>query len=176
MTGFRPPDGLVFGFHASTKGFGWVAFEAPFQPFDWGLIEARGDKNRICLRRLGLHLDRLQPETLVMEVYRNGATRRSSRVVRLCDAVQDMAAERGIEVRLYGRADIQAAFAGVQARNRRDIAEAVARHIEAFRHRLPPHRRRPWDTEDTRAALFAAAAVVLTHFHGGQATTAAGAP
>ncbi len=166
-TGFRPPAGLVFGFHPSSRGFGWVAFEAPFQPFDWGLREGGLDKNRYCLKRLEALLDRLKPDVLVMEAYESGVTRRSARIHRLCEAVRDAADGRGIEVMSYTRADIQRAFAGVKAHSRRDIAEAVAKHIDAFRHRLPRHRRRPWETEDSRSALFAAAAVALTYFSGG---------
>jgi hypothetical protein len=46
---------------------------------------------------------------------------------------------------------------------RQEVAEAVARHLEPFQQHLPK-RRRPWDGEDERMALFSAAAVLLTHF------------
>ena len=74
-----------------------------------------------------------------------------------------LAADRGVEVAIYARGEVQACFASVGARTRREIAEAVVRHIDAFRHRLP-NKRRPWEGEDRRMAIFAAAALVLTHY------------
>lgn len=152
----------VFGFYPTSRGFGWVLFEGPYTPIDWGLVSAGDDKNASCLRRLERLLDRFAPETLVLEASDRATTRRARRIADLCTAVRRAADDRGIETVVYSRADIRAAFAEVEARTRREIAEAVARHCEAFRHRLPKPRR-PWESEDARGALFAAAAVVLTH-------------
>ena len=152
----------VLGFHPTSRGFGWVLFEGPFTPIDWGLVSAGADKNASCLRRLERLLDRFAPETLVLEAYDRATTRRARRIADLCVAVRRAADDRGAETAVYSRADIREAFAEVEARTRREIAEAVARHLEAFRHRLPKPRR-PWESEDARGALFAAAAVILTH-------------
>jgi hypothetical protein len=160
------PGERVLGFHPTSRGFGWVLFEGPYTPIDWGLVSAGADKNASCLRRLNRLLDRLAPEALVLEAYDGETTRRARRIAELCVSVQRAADERGIETFLYSRADIREAFAEVRARTRRQIAEAVARHFEAFRHRLP-RPRRPWDSEDPAEALFAAAAVVLTHHRQG---------
>lgn len=161
MTG-RQLSGLVMGFHPTARGFGWVVFEGPFTPLDWGLVAARKDKNTVSLRRLEGLLDRFCPEVLVLEAYDRQTTRRAQRIAQLCEKVRFATDSRGIETAVYSRGEICAAFAEVRAATRRQIAEAVARHVDAFRHRLPPPRR-PWESEDSRAALFAAAAVVLTH-------------
>tara|TARA_R110002051_G_scaffold154470_3_gene226624 strand:+ start:840 stop:1340 length:501 start_codon:yes stop_codon:yes gene_type:complete len=162
MSGFEPGSARVLGLHPTTRGFGWVVFEGVFKPVDWGLVSARGDKNAVCLRRLKRLLDRFEPEVLVLEAFDPDTTRRARRIARLCGAMLQIADDRGVESIIYCRADIRAAFAAVKATTRRQIAEAVARHLEPFRHRLPPPRR-PWESEDAREALFAAAAVVLTH-------------
>lgn len=165
MTALRTPDGLVLGFHPTSRGFGWVAFEGPFQPFDWGLIYARGDKNAACLNRLEVILDRLKPEVLVLEEFDRRTTRRANRIARLTTSVAAAASMRGVQVVSHTLADIRAAFAETGATSRREIIETVAGHVDAFRHRLPPPRR-PWESEDRRSSLFAAAALVLTHFRG----------
>ncbi|HYC99579.1 hypothetical protein [Brevundimonas sp.] len=152
----------VLGFHPTARGFGWVLFEGPFIPIDWGLVSAGVDKNASCLRRLERLLDRFAPEALVLEAHDRHTTRRARRIADLCAAVMGAADARGVETAIYSRAEVREAFAEVQARTRREIAEAVARHLEAFRHRLPKPRR-PWESEDARGALFAAAAVVITH-------------
>lgn len=156
----------VLGFHPTSRGFGWVLFEGPFAPVDWGLVSAGADKNGSCLRRLERLLDRFAPEALVLEAYDRSSTRRARRIADLCGAVRRAADDRGVETAVYSRADIREAFAEVGARTRREIAEAVARHCEAFRHRLPKPRR-PWESEDARGALFAAAALVITHQRSG---------
>lgn len=156
----------VLGFHPTSRGFGWVLFEGPFAPVDWGLVSAGADKNASCLRRLARLLDRFAPAALVLEAYDRAVTRRAGRIADLCRAVERAADDRGVETAVYSRAEIRDAFSEVGARTRREIAEAVARHFEAFRHRLP-RPRRPWESEDARSALFAAAAVVLAHYRQG---------
>ena len=163
MTSLRVPEGLVLGFHPTSRGFGWVAFESPFQPFDWGLIYARGDKNAACLARLEAILDRLEPEVLVLEEFDRRTTRRANRIASLTTSVAAAATMRSIQVATYTLGDIRSAFAETGATSRRAIIETVACHVDAFRHRLPPPRK-PWESEDRRSALFAAAALVLTHF------------
>ncbi|HYC74676.1 hypothetical protein [Brevundimonas sp.] len=156
----------VLAFHPTSRGFGWVLFEGPFAPVDWGLVSVGADKNASCLRRLERLLDRSAPETLVLEAYDRATTRRALRIADLCRAVRRAADHRGVETAVYSRAEVREAFSEVKARTRREIAEAVARHCEAFRHRLPK-RRRPWESEDARGALFAAAAVGLAHYRQG---------
>jgi Holliday junction resolvasome RuvABC endonuclease subunit len=159
----RPEAGRVLAFHPSARGFGWALIETPFLPIDWGLASARGDKNALCLKRLDQLLRRFKPEVLVLEAYERHLSRRGRRITLLGAAVRALADERGVEVLVYTRAEVREAFAEVKARTREEIAAAVARHLDVFRHRLPPPRR-PWESEDARGALFAAAALALTHF------------
>lgn len=154
------------GIHPTSRGFGWVVFEDGLRPVDWGLAAAQGDKNAVCLRRLERLLDRFRPEVLVLEASDPQRSRRARRIAQLCAAVTGAADARGVETAVYSRADVRAAFTEVRAVTRRQIAEAVARHMEAFRHRLPKPRR-PWESEDAGGALFAAAAVVTTHVRQG---------
>lgn len=159
----KPRSALTFALHATSRGFGYVVFEGPFTPHDWGTVIARGDKNAVCLRKLDLMLERFTPEALLLEATGKGSSFRSERIARLYQAVATMAASRGINVHVYPLGDVKACFASVGARTRQEIAEAVARHIDAFGHRLPKARK-PWQSEDRRMALFCAAALVLTHY------------
>lgn len=157
------PAHITLAIFPDRKGFGWVAFTGPFAVFDWGLAVARRDKNAVCLAKIEVLLERLTPETLVLEAYERPSAARADRLTRLCRAVSALAADRGAEVAVYTRADIAACFLDVGARTRDEIALAVVRHVDAFRHRLPK-RRKPWQAEDARMALFSAAALVLTHY------------
>lgn len=162
---------LTFALHATSRGFGYVIFEGPFSPHDWGNVMAKGKnetggKNVVCLRKLKILLDRFQPHALLLEDYSKGSSVRSERIRRLYTSMVAMAGERAIEVVIYSKADIAACFRSLGAITRQEIAEAVGRHIEAFWPRMP-NPRRPWQSEDPRLAIFNAAALVLTHFQFG---------
>lgn len=154
---------LVFAVHATSRGFGYVLFEGPFSPYDWGTVGAKGDKNAVCLRKLERLLDQHAPATLLLEACGNDSWVRSHRIERLYKALSAVAVTRCIEVLMYTRRDIQACFSSVGARTRQEIAEAVGRHVDAFHHRTPAPRK-AWQNEDGRMALFSAAALALTHF------------
>lgn len=157
---------LTLGIHPTARGFGWVAFEGPFAPYDWGVMGAKGDKNAECLKKIVALVERFAPEVLVLEACSSLRSARSSRIGRLCKAIMSYAADRGVEVAVYTRNDVRACFASVGARTRYEIAEAVSRHVEALRDRLP-RQKKPWETEDRRYSIFAAAALVLTHYQRG---------
>jgi len=165
----KPRTALTFALHATSRGFGYVVFEGPFTPHDWGIVTARGDKNATCLRKIDAMLDQFMPESLLLEAFGKHSSLRSDRITRLYQAIASMAASRGINVSIYSFGDVKACFASVGARTRQEIAEAVGRSIDALGHRLPMARK-PWQSEDRRMALFCAAALVLTHFQLGAAT------
>ena len=49
---------------------GWVVFEGPFAPYDWGLCEPSRKKNAKCLQRVERLIERFRPHTLVLEASR----------------------------------------------------------------------------------------------------------
>jgi hypothetical protein len=106
----------------------------------------------------------LSPETLLFEAFDRGDE--LTRPMRLSRAMAARAAERGIVVEVLSRGEVQACFAAVGASTRDEIAAAIARQYEAFGHRLPAPRR-PWESEDRRMALFAAIALLVTHYQRG---------
>lgn len=154
---------ITLAIHPTARGFGWIAFDGPFNAYDWALVHATRNKNLTCLRAVERLFERLQPMTLVLEAYERSESRRNDRIARLCRAIVALAVDRQVEVAIYRRGDVQAAFASVGARTRDEIAQAVAHHVEALRPRLP-RKRRAWESEDKRMPLFVAAALVSTHF------------
>lgn len=160
---------FTLAIHPDRRGFGWVLFEGPLAVYDWGLCVGRPNKNVACLRKIETLLEKFSPQTVVLETFERPIARRADRITRLCRAIGALASDRGSDVAIYSRGDIVACFGDVGARTRQEIAEAVVRHLDAFRHQLPKPRRR-WDDEDRRMALFSAAALALTHYRLGAAT------
>lgn len=157
----HPP--YVLGLHPSSRGFGWILFEGPLSPFDWGAVEVRGNKNALALGRIEKLLDKYQPGVLVLEDFEDEGAQRSGRIRDLCCGVLRLAAARRIPVCLYTRDRIRTAFAGSRARTREEIAAAIAGQVEPLRPRLPK-RRKIWVGEHPSIALFCAAACALAYY------------
>lgn len=164
----RPTPFLVLAVYPTARGFGWACFDGPLTLFESGLYTVHKDKNAACLKKVEALLERLKPETLVLEAFDKGSSLRSTRIRRLSLSVVSLAADRGHELAVFKKTDVQAAFAGVGARTRHEIAQAIVRHLPGLAHRMPKDRRNG-DSEDKRLAIFNAAALVLTHYHYGAA-------
>lgn len=158
-----PPHALVLAVHPFARGMGWVAFEAPFAPYDWGFVYPRRDQNLHCVRKLERLLKLLQPDTLIIEINPKRGGAYTPRIARLHKSFIALAVDRGITVSMYSRQDVKACFASVGAVTRLEIAEAVARHIGMFEHLLPPLRRK-FGEQHRYMALFNAAALAITHY------------
>jgi Holliday junction resolvasome RuvABC endonuclease subunit len=151
----------VFGFHPSSRGFGWIVFEDHVTPVDWGVVDVRGNNNVIT--RAEKLLDKHRPKVFALESFADEATRRRSRIQELCLAVVRAAEKREIAVRRYLRAEIAKARSLSGARTRQDVAVAVADYLTPLRARLPKPRK-IWVGERSAMRLFCAAACALTYF------------
>lgn len=155
---------FVLALHPTARGFGWIVFEGPFSPHDWGNAQVKGaEKNDKCLSQIAKLLSRFEPETVVLEAFEKRCSARADRIARLGRAIVALAGESSIEVAVYTRGEVKACFATVGAVSRQQVAEAVARSIPALAHRIPKPRK-PWESDHPRMALFSAAALVLTHY------------
>jgi Holliday junction resolvasome RuvABC endonuclease subunit len=155
--------GLVLAVHPTTRGFGWVLFENPQTPVAWSIVHARAGRDQHLIARFERLLDRYEPAVLVMEAFENGTSRRNARIQQLYRALVHEASVRAIEVPIFDRETIQAAFEKSGAKTRNEIARVIAERVEAFSHRLPP-KRKLGNSDDTRQSLFDAAALALTYF------------
>lgn len=155
--------GLVLAVHPTPRGFGWVLFESPLAPVDWGIASAKSGRQTRITNRFERLLDRYEPAELLLEEFDRGTKKRASRIVFLCRAMVNLAQVRGVSVELYDRETIAACFAQIGAKTRYEIAQAVAQRIDVFKRRLP--RKRTITTDwDIRQSLFDAAALAITHF------------
>jgi hypothetical protein len=155
--------GLVLAVHPTSRGFGWVLFESPLSPVDWGIASAKQGRNARLLARFERLLNRYEPAVLVLEEFEGSTVRRVDRIQSLCRSMIHLAACKGMDTPVYSRAAIRTVFASIGAGTRYEIALAIAQRIDAFNHRLPRFRK-PWLAEDPRQSLFDAAALALTYF------------
>lgn len=162
MTVPRMPRTLAI--HPVSRGFGWVVFESPLAPIDWGFAVTRRQKNEVCVEKVEGLMIKYLPETLVLEAYEFPHAHRSERMTRLGRALHTLATARGVDVVVFTRVDIKACFRSYGAKSRHEIAQVIVRHIAALEGVLPQKRKR-WETERDRLAIFSAAAVGLTSYY-----------
>lgn len=155
---------LVLSIYPTSRGYAFVLFEGPQSPYDWGVKDIRKKrKNEATLEGVRTLIERYRPDHLIIEDYTEPGSRRSSRIRRLYRMVIYLAESECIEVSRISRDAIRVCFASVGAKTKYDIAQAIARQIPAFAHRLPPLRK-IWMSEDPRQSLFDAAALGITFY------------
>lgn len=155
--------GLVLAVHPTSRGFGWVLFEGPDRPALWGIASARPGRSGKLLRRFERLLKRYEPAVFVLEEFETGSALRSERVQSLCREMLHLASAHGAFTPIYHRDVVRSCFASSGASTRYEIAQAIAKRIPDFDHRLPRYRK-AWLSEDPRQSLFDAAALALTYF------------
>jgi hypothetical protein len=160
----RHKRGLVLAIHPTSRGFGWVLFEAALKPVDWGLATVRVKRSADALRRFERLLDRYKPQVVVFEEFTEHPARRAVRIQALCRRMIALASGRGLYTPVFSRDTIRETFESSGAQTRRDIALSIAERIELFRRRLPRERKYQGESEDVRQSLFDAVALALTYF------------
>ena len=117
-----------------------------------------------CIESIKELLERFRPDVLVLEAAGTRESKRSLRVKRIRSAVAPFARKLGTEIAVVSYRNVRAAFAPHGALNKQDIAEVIARKLDAFAPRIPKARG-IWQAEDPRMALFDAASRALTYYY-----------
>ena len=160
----RPGDELVLAIFPSTRGFGYAVLEGPTSLLDWGVKGARGGrKNTQSLQRARDLLRFYRPDVLVLEDYEGRSSRRATRIQKLIDAMNALAAKDGVATVSFSRAEVRACFSSAGVATKRHIAQAIVREFPELEPRLPPVRK-IWMSEDVRMNIFDAAALAMTFF------------
>lgn len=158
------PTELVLAVIPTSRGLAYAYFEGPLSPVDWGIKDTRGpDRNVQCFVAVRTLIEKMQPDVLVLLRYPLPENAKTARRRRLNHLFGTYAGTLGIEVKRYARPEVQTAFKPMGAKTRVEIAHAIAGHVHAFSYRLPKQRKL-WMSEDSRMALFDAAALAFTYF------------
>jgi len=155
---------LILAVYPFSRGFAFVLFEGPENPFDWGVKEIKEKHRNIkTLEAIKELIDRYCPEVLVIEDTNDRSSRRSSRIKKLYRMLTHLAAAEYIDLCRFPNTEVKKYFASVGAVTKYEIALAIGRQIPAFGHRLP-RVRKAWMSADPRQSLFDAAALGLVYY------------
>jgi hypothetical protein len=142
----------------TTSGFGFAVLEGSKLLVDWGLAHMAVQDDGAYRARIEKLLDRVRPQLLVVENMKG--SRRSDRAVRRAQIAARAARARGIEVERVTRAQVSQKFAA-SGMTRWEVAVAVSHWFPELSPSLPK-KRRIWETEDRRMAIFVAASLALS--------------
>jgi len=160
---YKPPLGLVLAVHPTSHGFGWVLFEGPRGPVDWGIASAKKNRSAKCLVRFEQLLEQYEPSALILEKYDEDNSKRGERIRILAQTMKGFASNRDMDTAVYSRGEVNAAVAGHAKVSRHSVAQAVIGQLPILRARFPSSRKL-WQSEDDRQCLFDAAALGITHY------------
>jgi RNase H-fold protein (predicted Holliday junction resolvase) len=152
----------VLAVDPSTRGFGYALFEGPDRLVDWGTKDIRKYKPAAALQKIKELIRRYEPEVLVVEDCGHTRSRRNLRVRRLTKQMFAVARRSGIKGYALPLVAVYQQFSKRGARTKYDIASTLAGEFPALMLRLPP-KRKPWQSEDSRMSIFAAAALGYTY-------------
>jgi Holliday junction resolvasome RuvABC endonuclease subunit len=163
MKGRNDREQLTLAIYLTTRGFGFVVFEGRQRTIDWGVKDARGDKNPKVLAKIEELMSWYRPDMLVLENIEEPDCRRADRIRNLHWQLAELAKTRKIPVRQFTRSDIKAAFASRKASTKYEIAQAVSQELPDLAPWLPAPRK-IWMSEDRWLGMFDAASLALTFY------------
>jgi len=152
----------VLAIDPTSSGFGYVVMESPRELIDWGIKEARNNKNYHCLKQINALINRYRPTMVVVEECKLQNVRRCGRVRDLIEDIIRLTGKLGIRHTGVSRYEVRRVF-GEAGRNKDRVAYQIAQIFPELANRLPPICK-PWMNEDSRMSIFDAAAMALTHF------------
>jgi hypothetical protein len=166
----RSSGPLVLAIAPVRRGFGYAVFDGVQKLIDWGLYEDKKHNNRESLKRVRTLFSWYLPDVLVLPNLARQKPKRAPRVIKLMQSIRAAGSRRNLNTRRYSRVEVRSAFAGVGARSRHAIAQAIVVQVPDLELWLPP-KRVIWKPENPHMGPFDAAALAFTYFHlvGGKA-------
>jgi hypothetical protein len=153
----------ILAINPTHRGFGFVVLEGPGLLVDSGIRDVRRAKNARSTEEVARLLKLYRPEVLTLEDSAARGSRRRGRVKQLIVQISQLAKHSRIAVRKVPRLKVRTAFLRLEASNKHQIARVIAAQFPELTSLLPPERK-PWMSEDTRMAVFDAAAFALVGF------------
>ena len=163
MNSNRINEARVLAVAPCVQGIGFIVFNGPRSPIDWGIKWTRDEKNAKGVAKVAELIDRYQPDLVVFEDHHGEGSRRAKRIEDLLDAIAALVRRQNIETASYSRRLVRHLFAADGAATKFRIAKAIAKVLPELAPRLPAERK-IWLPEHANMSIFDAASLALTHF------------
>ena len=101
MNSINIDDPRVLAIAPCVQGIGFVVFNGPRVPIDWGVKWVRDEKNAKGEANVAALIERYQPDVVVFEDYRGEGSKRAKRIEDLLDAIAALVRRRKIKTARY---------------------------------------------------------------------------
>lgn len=152
----------LFAVDPFSKGIGYAVLDLPSTLAEFGLARVKGDKNSASLAQFEKLIARYHPDAVALEDAEAPGSRRCFRVRKLIGNLVSHARERGLVVHTVPRTTVRECLTTPDGpATKYAIAQWLANCFPELRATLPP-RRKLWQAEDERSAIFDALAFAVT--------------
>lgn len=146
----------VLAIDPTARGFGYSVLEGSERLIEWSLVETRSESAYHA--KVEALLARYEPRVLIVEDPKG--SRRGERARARINLAQACARARKIEMRKVTRLQVRRIFSE-SGTAKWDIALAISRWFPELEDQLP-RKRRIWESEERRMAIFNAISFALT--------------
>jgi hypothetical protein len=159
-------DPTILAIDLRHRRFGYAVFQGHRLLRDSGLrvYRAVGEAEAaMASKRLTMLLKSFSPSAIVVKKERWDRAQVSSHIRSLVEVMTRVAATHTIPILVIGDNDVRRTFRNMECETRDEIAAALARIFPELHWRLPP-KRRAWQSEHPRMAMFDAIALGLAYW------------
>jgi hypothetical protein len=158
---------IILAIDLRHRRFGYAVFEGHRLLRDSGLrvYRAVGEAEAaMASKRLMVLLKTFSPSAIVVKRERWDRAQTNSHIQSLVEVMARVAKAHSIPISLIRQDDVRKTFQNLDCETRDEIAAALARIFPELVWRLPP-KRRAWQSEHPRMAMFDAIALGLAYWH-----------
>jgi hypothetical protein len=159
-------DSTILAVDLRHRRFGYAVFEGHRTLLDSGLrvYRAVGEEEAVMAsKRLAVLLHLFAPSAIVIKRERWDRAQTSPHIKSLVEVVTRVAATHSVSIHLIGDDNVRQTFRNMGCETRDEIAAALARIFPELQWKLPP-KRRAWQSEHPRMAMFDAVALGLAYW------------
>ena len=144
--------------------FAYAVYDGPKRLLDWGGRACPPSKGAdLAAQRIVELIKLFHPAAIAMKKDRRGGVRNAPVLRRVANQIRHEATVRSVPVFLFRPEEVKEAFRIFRVRTKDDVAAAVAGIFPELVWELPRKRRR-WDNEHPRMAVFDAVALGFAYF------------
>jgi hypothetical protein len=159
-------DSKILAIDLRHRRFGYAVFEGHRTLHDSGLRVYRAvgkEEAEMASNRLAVLLQSFAPSAIVIKRERWDRAQTSHHIRSLVEVVTRVASAHSVSICLIRHDDVRQTFRNLGCETREEIAAVLARIFPELHWRLPP-KRRAWQSEHPRMAMFDAVALGLAYW------------
>lgn len=159
-------DRRILAFSLRSRRFAFAVFEGPDKLLDWGMVfypSNTGAQRMAASRRIASLFAQFAPSEVVVGKARLLGSRGDSGVRHILSSLRHEALSRLIPVRFMKRPELNEAFCRFHVNSKHEIASVLTQVFPELLWKLPP-KRKIWESERPRMAIFDAVALGFAYW------------